>query len=485
MQQNPPETSRVFARPQIFAPVFILMLLALGGCADRPSTIDVSPERPYENLTLRVAASDSSDLPILRDLARSWANRHHATVIVSDILDDEKADLFLISPAELPRMAEAGKLAELPGEYLVPTHPYRWDDIFIVNSSRLCGWKNKTHAVPVIGEGMVLAYRTDHFTGKNGQPGTPPRTWDELLRQAAVAPNKGMASWPATAEAREALFFSLAASFDKLAINRLPSGTMVHDDFFSFHFDPATGKSRLGDPAFLEAGKVMQQLTPLMTSGADPVESFNKHGATFGFATLRDLARLDSEVAGRIGILPLPGVTRTIDKGESKLVPGGNINRVPYLGWGGRIGVVSAKYDRPDAAWNFWTDAGMPDHQSLDLIAATNWGAGPYRASQIEARVRPRWLGYQLTTSETDRLTGSLRDNLGLGAQNYRTRLRTPNERELRMVLRPHLEGIISGKEPADQAIKASDEEWKAIIGKIPPEQWRGWVRKSLGLSAE
>ncbi len=450
------------------------------GCADRPSVIDVNPSLPHDNVALRISATNPADLTLLRDLAATWASRNHATVVVSETVGDETADLWVVAPAELPAFAETGRLTEAPPDVMKAAQAYRWDDIFPVISSSLCGWRDKTWAVPVVGEGLVFVYRTDAFPGKAGPV---PRHWDDVVQQATEAPRTCLAAWPAAPEAREAVFFSLAASLDRAVITRLPGGTLVRDDFFSFQFDPTTGASRLMSPAFLEAGEILAKLTPMTTPGADPAESFNRHGAKCGFMTLSELARLDPGVAAKVGILPTLGVTHTYDAdGERVAVTGGNVNRVPYLGWGARVGVVSAKSGNPEAAWDFLTDAGMPDRQALDLIAAAKWGAGPFRASQLDARNRARWLGYQLTPAETDRLTSALRDNLGIGTLNSRTRLRTPNERELREAFRRHWEGVLAGREQPEQALRATDEEWTAAIQRIPPDQWRMWVRKALGL---
>jgi len=474
---------RLSAGVQISAVVKIALVCLATGCADRPSTIDVRGDQPHREATLRVAATNAADLPLLRHLAATWANRHHATVTVSDRLGDETADMWLISPAELPGLAEGNRLSEVPADVLKTANAYRWDDIFTVNSSRMCAWRDQTWALPVVGEGIVFAYRTDHFSAKAGQGRPVPTHWAELVRQAKASPRTVFSAWPASPEAREAIFFTLAASLDREAITRLSSKDLVRDEFFSFHFDPATGASRMAGPAFVEAAGIMAELTPMAVRGADAVDGFNNHGAVCGFLTLEDLARLDADVAGKVGILPVLGVTHTYNaKGERVPVSGGNVNRVPYLGWGGRVGVVSAKCQHPEAAWGFWADAGMPDQQSFDLIAATKWGAGPFRPSHLDARARPRWLGYQLSPSETDRLANALRDNLGIGSQNFRTRLRTPNERELRVAFQRRLEVVLAGRETPEQAMRATDQEWMAIIQGIPPDQWREWVRKSLGL---
>ncbi len=154
---------------------------------------------------------------------------------------------------------------------------------------------------------------------------------------------------------------------------------------------------------------------------------------------------------------------------------------MPYLGWGGRVGVVSAGCTNP-AAWDFLADAGMPDRGALELLADPRWGAGPYRTSQMEARSRARWYGYGLTAAETERLTTALGDNVGLGVENYRIRLRTPNHADLDAALDADLRALLADKQmkPADAMAKAN-ADWKAIIDRQPRDSWRTVARKSLG----
>jgi hypothetical protein len=146
---------------------------------------------------------------------------------------------------------------------------------------------------------------------------------------------------------------------------------------------------------------------------------------------------------------------------------------VPYLGWGGRVGVVSASCTNPAAAWDLLADAGMPDRGALELLANPRWGAGPYRTSQLEARARARWYGYGLTAGETERLISALGENMGLGVENARVRLRTPNHADLDAALDADLRAFLSGKgqSPADAMAKAN-ADWKAIIDRQPRDAW-------------
>ena len=182
-----------------------------------------------------------------------------------------------------------------------------------------------------------------------------------------------------------------------------------------------------------------------------------------------------------LGVAPLPGAEFTFDAaGTQRPTDQKTVNRVPYLGWGGRFGVVSARCSDPAAAWDFLIDIGLPDGLALDLIASPRWGAGPYRTSQLDSRARPRWFGYGLPAAETDRLIAALGDNLGPSVENYRIRLRTPNQAELAAALDEELRKVIHAREPAD--LSAANRRWKAITDQMPGAKWKALLRTSLGI---
>jgi multiple sugar transport system substrate-binding protein len=144
--------------------------------------------------------------------------------------------------------------------------------------------------------------------------------------------------------------------------------------------------------------------------------------------------------------------------------------------------VVSAGSAVHDAAWDFLTDAGLPDRTALDLVADPRWGAGPYRTSQLDARARSRWYGYGLTAPETERLTAALRDNLGLAVQYYRIRLRTPDHADLDRALDARLRAALAGQLPPAEAMAQANADWRAIIDRQPKGVWLDWGKKGLGL---
>ena len=458
------------------------LTLVAAGCRERPTTIDPLAPRPHAGVVLTVAVADPADREFVRQLGRSWATRNGAEVRISETLFDGTADVGLIAPADLPKWAEAGRLLDVPSERKEPTDPFRWDDLLRPYAVRLTTWGDRTYALPVLGEGMVLVYRRDAFDGKDGRPAVPPATWDDL---AAAGQALGPASLPPLPTASDRLlaeFFTAAASYDRPAVGRLAAGGLLREDFFAFQFDPASGDPRLHARSFVHVAGLFQQMQAYRGRQPDAVAAFRSGEAKVGVLTLAELGRVGPEVAAGLGIGPLPGARVTFDaSGKELRTERELVNRVPYVGWGGRLGVVSASSAVPAAAWDFLADAGLPDRSALEVLADPRWGAGPYRTSQLEARARSRWYAYGLTGPDTERLTTALRDNLGLGVENYRIRLRTPNHADLDAALDAALRAMVTTKQAPAQAMAKANADWKAIIDRQPPDVWQRLARKSLG----
>src|SRR5262245_54156852 len=193
-----------------------LFLTALPSCWKAKSYVEEPPAKPYEGVRLTVACTEAAGCRELIDqLARDWSARTGAHVEV--LPDAAKADIQVIAPAELPARAAGGALLEVPAAIRSPGHRYQWSEIPGVYSEKLLRWDGRPYALPIIGEGHVLVYRTDRFAD-HGQ--SWPATWDDFVKVAEFfrtsTGKPSLPPLPATPEGLDRLFFTIAAAYDRL-----------------------------------------------------------------------------------------------------------------------------------------------------------------------------------------------------------------------------------------------------------------------------
>jgi ABC-type glycerol-3-phosphate transport system substrate-binding protein len=472
-------------------PVYTAILaLFLPGCADRPTTIDQPTERTREGIVLTVAApeatpgghpdADPVTRELLSELAASWKARTGGTlkIVPGDLAED--ADFALIPPRDLPRLADSGRLALLPAAYTGPTHPFRFDEIVAHYLTRSLVWKDKLYALPVVAEGMVLLYDKSAF-----EPARVPKTWEEIIAQARKRDPGNLPPLTGSPKQIDVLFHTIASSYDRKPVGRVAIASSIKMTFFSFDFDADTGAPRIADPAFVASATILQQWQALAdTASRDAVESFQKGKAKIGVVTLAELARIasDETIASRLGVAGLPGTMSPFDD-DGKPTPSndGSVSRVPYHGYGGLIGVVSAKSPHAEAAWALLADLAGPDRGSPEMIAAGKWGAGVMRGTQLDPKARSRWYGYHLPHDETIRLMDALRDDLGTGIQNSRYALRTPNQHEFTRILGERLQALLKNGGDPKAALQGVAKDWDILIAPLGRD-WLRLYRLSLGL---
>src|SRR5436309_203275 len=158
MQPKSPAARGVF-------PALAAALLA--GCkAEGPP-----PPPPHAGVRLRVSCPDQASADHVAAAARGWKTRQQADVEV--VRYDPRsgpasagADVWVLPAAELGRRADAGEVRTVPAEVL-DDEAYAWGGLLPLYRERLLVWdwdrdgRRLAYALPVLGEGPVLVWRTD------------------------------------------------------------------------------------------------------------------------------------------------------------------------------------------------------------------------------------------------------------------------------------------------------------------------------------
>ena len=478
--------------------VAVAAILLLAGCGQTATTIDPAPPKPYPSISLTLAYSSSVRHPeLIEQFAQEWSNQTGAAVRIQRAEAGKAADIAILSPAEMPELADAGAILPVPADIRGREHPYQWDNLFQMESEKLATWGVTTYAVPLMGEGRVLVYRPDRFEAAGVSSPDKEWTWEKYLAAARSLAEKGRPSLPPLpkrADDLDAEFHLIAACYDR-PVNlqsEAPEGLSTLDGadrHYTYQYRLKTARPRIDAPAFVHAFQLLQEMRSYRVAGEsdDPSEAFRSGKASLCIATLENLARFqssDSAVRNRFRVAPLPGAGFTFDLLTGAKVPMKvlGVNRMPYLGSGGWLGVVGKDCANPNVAFEFLTAFAHPEKMGAEVITAAKWGAGPYRMLHLEERTRGLWLGYDLPAKETEALIEALKLNLNTSIINHRYRLRLPNQAKhldaFDALVRP---GLQTGSADATKTLAEVNARWNDLWTGIPEPRKRAWIAMGYG----
>jgi ABC-type glycerol-3-phosphate transport system substrate-binding protein len=472
--------------------VFLLAALALAGC--HSESTEQRPPSPYAGLTIRVACSGDPSAAVVSTASKAWQGRHQATVEVvcydrTKGPSSVEADVWILEPAELPRWADAGALAPLPETYTTRENAYTWTALLPLYRDHLLAWGRNDSGtkvvwgLPLLGESLVLCYRTDLL--RDG----PPTTWEQLTQIAETHKDgPALPPLPADDEALEREFYTIASGYMRRALaendpRRL--GDEQHDhQVFSFQFNFKTGEPGISAPGFAHALGLMQRMQRCRAKAGEgpPERAFLEGRALFCLTSVPWIARFqgepDSKVRGRFSVCPMPGAEVVFkNKGEGERGP---VNRIPYLGSGGRLGVVPKSATNQEAAFDLLADLSGP-RMSAQIVQEPRWGGGAIRADQLGDAMR--WDSFELDRGRTAALKSALQQTLiHSNVKNPAICLRTPDQQDYRPALVAELRKALEMNSDPTEALERVKKNWQQLVEKRDKEKHRIEYRISLGL---
>jgi ABC-type glycerol-3-phosphate transport system substrate-binding protein len=174
----------------------------------------------------------------------------------------------------------------------------------------------------------------------------------------------------------------------------------------------------------------------------------------------------------------LPG-TRTYFDAAHKPVPAGPAgNFVPFLGFGGKVGVVFKRSPGAAAAWDLLAELASPA-AGRAILSNPELGAGPYRIEHTEPRI---WLGYGFDADRNEELARATARYLGVTVSNPVLALRTPDQAELMAALEAEVRKAAAGQATGAEAMKRAAEAWRKHDADKNAEELRRWRRNSVVL---
>jgi ABC-type glycerol-3-phosphate transport system substrate-binding protein len=462
---------------------------ALLGCRQPPNLVDPKLEKPFEGKTLTLAISSQVRHPqILQQFARDWSERTGAKIefLPDGWGDQSKADIAIVLAPEMPKDVVQDRIRPVPDNLRSSINKFSWGDIPVAIGDKIASWNAKIYSLPLLNEGLVLVYRTDvwqWFQESTKTRNSFPDTWDQLVQFAeAVYQKEKKPSLPPLSKRNEQLFHDLhrlAISYDRLVVNESnigqgPKTPEEKDLFFSFDFSIETGLPRIHRPAFVHALQLLQSMQAYRPAepSDDPDAAFASGNAVAALVRLDALPRFQNSevIKGKFNIAPIPGsrftfapdAKSTDDAHRIHVASEGFTNRVPYLGEGCWLGMVTKSCAHPEIAFDFLTEFSHPSNASLEWISAGKWGASGFRVSHFDTRNRNHWFGYGFDSLLTDRLVEIQRQNLGIGLANYSSVLRVPDQKEYQQILIDEVLPSLKSRENPEKVLERVATKWQA-----------------------
>jgi len=480
----------------------------LAGCRPAASPHPIPAQEQPGVGELRIACPTEATASLLRSRGQSWALRQGVKIAVElynpskeseqpsllsspegGIMGEASVDVWIVSPAELPRWAAAGKIAPLPDAYKAVANPFAWSDLLPIWREQLVQWDGKAYGLPLVGEAPLCCYRADLL--KDG-----PVTWEQFAQLAEHFRDKGLAGRPGPslpplprADADlDRLFYTVAAGFARRAVRDDEDRRAYRpDDLFSFHYDFQTGQPRIAAPGFVHALQLLQRLQACRPpEPADhPEEAFRDGRAVLCLIDAPWLVTFQKTPALRdkVGICRVPGGDRYFDfqTGQERR-PSGASNWLPYLGGAGWLAIVSRSSRNPEAAFALLADLAGPKTSTQIFLGSIDQG-GPTRTGQL---YRHRWDTFDLEDKQAVHLRDLLDETLlHRNLKNPALCLRTPRQAAHRAVLvRGLREALLKGAD-AEKTLQKVAEAWRKLDREQGVEQHKADYRCSLGLLAK
>jgi multiple sugar transport system substrate-binding protein len=437
---------------------------------------------------LRLAVVDDPGLATAADrLAGEWNAQTGATLEVVRATENQlagaaalPADAVLCPSHLVGPWAERKLLAAVPQRVLDDP---QWNDVFELLRLHEAVWgKDAPLAIPFGSPLLVCYYRADRLE-KLGR--RPPQTWaeyEELAGLLAKDRPAGAADWCGTIE-------PLAPGWGGLVLLARAAPQAKHRDNYSTLFDLDTMEPMVAGPPFvaaLEQLAAAAKLGPADPLACDPAAARaafwkGRCGLAITWPTAAD-AKLPGKLdpAIRVGFAELPGSPRVFnaDNHEWDARTDDDDPHVPLLSISGRLGVVGARSQHVDAAFELlvWlADAARRPALSTVSPATTLFRQSDLKSPEawVEKPVPLKAAAdYGATTA------AAMRREQWLGA------LCLPGRAEYLAALDAAVTATIrGGKSPAD-ALGEAAAQWRQITARLGLDRQRTAYRHSLGLES-
>ncbi len=434
----------------------------------------------------------------IRQVEGEWSAQTGCDFRVKELSREElaaaetlEADAVICPSWLLGSVGENHQLAAIPERLLRGKSPMgslgdgqaNWGEVFVLLWGCEAVWEGRDVAVPFGSPVLTLYYRAD-LLEKLGA--SPPRTWAEYQRLAELLSDRGKlgdaappddAPWSGAIE-------PLAPGWAGLVLLARAAPYATHRENFSALFNIDTMEPLVGGPPFVRA---LEELVAAASFGS-PEQLAYDPGAVrqASWQGKCGMALTWPTAAGGItaardglsaGFAELPGSPESYNVAEGRWEPRrtDEDTRVPLLAAAGRIGVVPAASDWPEAAFQllFW----LSDEQSANVCPASA-ETTLFRSSHMNSA--GRWVEGQLPASAADRYAELTQQTLCRPQHLFA--LRIPGRSEYLSALDAAVQQAVRGRQSPKEALQQASDRWDQITDRLGVEPQRRAYWNSLGL---
>jgi multiple sugar transport system substrate-binding protein len=487
----------------------------LAGCRGAPQL--PAPANPsFAGVSLEIGAlGDSSILSAVAPLVGEWEASRGGSVSVHQeplaIDSITTMDVVLFSGERLGDLVDAGALAAIPNDQVMPPKPaeaataddggappptpptaapedtFQYMDFLPAFREQVSRYGTERLALPCGGSAVVLAFRRDAFESERNQAAArhagltlPPVTWNQLDAAARFFQGR---DWDGDGQPDHGLVLALgpgAEGVGDAAFLARAAALGQHRDHFSFLFDSDTLTPRLDTPPFVEA---LAGVVAWKASGPPGVERFDSAAARASFRTGKVAMLIDrAEHAAAwshgkpVSVAALPGSERVFEPVRKEWKASSPLNAPCYLPHGGGwlIGISSrVSGQQLQAAIDFAKYLTSPEN-GIRLRAERAFPLLPVRESQLDQ-------GFPDATSapDVDSRTWSLAVRQTLTAERVVPGLRIPGADLYLSDLAKGRAAALRGQDP-ETSLRAVAKAWADRGAALGPNRQLWHYRRSL-----
>lgn len=427
-------------------------------------------------------------------LRGEWQATSGAKLEIAEMSEEEalrasalEADAVIYPAYRLGLFVDRGWLAPLRAQTLSDP-AVGWAEIFDANKAREATWGGTLYGVPFGSPVFVCFYRADLLQQFQRRP---PQTWaeyHELAQFFSARANLADAA-PAADRPWGGAVEPLAPGWAGLTLLARAAAYAKHRSHYSTLFNIDSMEPLVDGPPFVRA---LEELVAASRHGLADERTFGPAEVRRAFRSGQCALALSWPVSALVegdqaagdrrietGFVPLPGSAEVYGPGAKawEMRREGESPRVPLLGLAGRLGSVTKRCPRQDAALEL-----------LAWLAGPKWSASVSSASPATTLFREShlesgqsWVGQDASAAEASQYLEAVQQSLA--AEEILFAPRIPGRELYLAALDEAVDQAVAGEATAEAALARAASRWREITADLGLVGQRRAYQRSLGLN--